>query len=93
MNNFDLGFRLKELSDEINHFAMEFAELKKNNRVDELWDNSDMVRKWKISLRTLASWRSEGLIEFVQVGSKIWYSKEMREKFLTNHTIKVGGEK
>lgn len=93
MNNVDISFRLKELSDEIKQFAKEFSELKKNNYVDELWDNADMVRNWKLSPRTLASWRSEGTIGFVQVGGKIWYTKAIRDEFLKANMIKVGGDK
>ena len=48
----------------------------------ELWDNSDLIRNWNVSERTLATWRSKGLIGFVQVGSKIWYPREARELFL-----------
>ena len=46
---------LKELLHEIK------AEVKPEQ---ELWDNSDLMRNWKISERTLATWRSKGLIGF-----------------------------
>jgi hypothetical protein len=55
----------------------------------ELWDNSEMIRRWKISQRTLADWRMKGLISFVQVNGKIWYPREAREEFLRRNLIMV----
>jgi hypothetical protein len=63
---------------------------------EELWDNSDIIRNWKVSDRTIASWRRKGIISFVQVNGKIWYPREARDSFLKDHMIKVpqniGGE-
>ena len=62
---------------------------------EKLWDNSDIIRNWKVSERTLATWRKEKLIRFVQVKDKIWYPKEAREEFLQRNLIhnSYGGEK
>jgi hypothetical protein len=49
---------------------------------EELWDNSDLIRNWKVSERTLADWRRKDLISYVHVGGKIWYTREAREGFL-----------
>ncbi len=87
MINGDVSFRLKELTDEIKKLSVELSEVKKSDGVKELWDNSDMIRNMKISPRTLASWRADGYIEYVQVGSKIWYTKEMRDEFLRKNLI------
>lgn len=87
MINVDISFRIKELTDEIKKLAEEVSEVKKSTGVNELWDNSDMIRNWKISPRTLASWRSEGCIEYVQVGGKIWYPKEAREMFIKKNYV------
>lgn len=54
---------------------------------EELWDNSDIIRYWKISERTLASWRAKGIISFVQMNGKIWYPKQVREEFLRKNLI------
>jgi hypothetical protein len=56
---------------------------------EDLWDNSDIIRHWKVSERTLADWRSKGLINYVQVGGKIWYPQEARESFIKDHQISV----
>lgn len=86
MINTDLSYRVKELSQMVDSLKSELNELKASSYENELWDNNDMCRNWKISLRTLASWRASGLIQYVQVGSKIWYTKEHRETFLEKNT-------
>jgi hypothetical protein len=54
---------------------------------EELWDNSDLIRNWKVSERTLATWRKKGIIRYVQVKDKIWYPREAREEFLKQNLI------
>ncbi len=88
MLNNDLNYRVKELSDMINMMRSEIAELRNRFIENNMWDNNDMMRYWGISLRTLATWRSDGLIEFVQLGSKIWYSKENRDSFIQRNTVR-----
>lgn len=56
---------------------------------EDLWDNADVIKNWKVSERTLADWRKKGLISYVQVQSKIWYTKEARESFLNENYIRV----
>ena len=56
---------------------------------NDLWDNSDIIRRWHISERTLAEYRRKGLISFVKVGGKIWYQREAREEFLHRNLINV----
>ena len=58
----------------------------------ELWDNSDLIRNWKVSERTLATWRQNGLINFIRVNGKIWYTKDARDRFLKDHQIRVQHE-
>lgn len=88
MTNGDLSFRLKEFSGLLHLLNKEVSELKSGIGVNELWDNADVIQYWKVSQRTLASWRSEGLINYVQVGAKIWYTREERELFLKKNTVK-----
>lgn len=54
---------------------------------EDLWDNADIIKNWKVSERTLADWRKKGLISYVQVQSKIWYPKTAREGFLNNNLV------
>lgn len=82
MTNVDISYRLKEFSGEMKRMADQLKELNKKVVDQELWDNEDMKRFWKVSTRTLATWRADGIIGFVQVGNKIWYPREARELFL-----------
>jgi hypothetical protein len=54
---------------------------------EDLWDNADLTKKWKVSPRTLADWRSKGLIGYTQVGGKIFYTPEDRQNFLKNNHV------
>ena len=54
---------------------------------EELWDNSELIRRWKISERTLAEWRAKKKISYIQVGKKIYYTKEDRDRFMEKYHI------
>ena len=85
-------------------FISEISRLEKNQAVigeqlnqllslvkpgEELWDNADIKRYWKVSDRTIASWRADRLIGYIKVGSKIWYPKNERDIFLKSHFINM----
>ena len=89
MNNADLSLRVEELSNQINRMMSEIDRLKSLTTEVDLWDNSDIMRNWKISQRTLATWRANGLIDYVQMGGKIWYTKENRNAFLLSNSVKA----
>lgn len=60
--------------------------LKKENKYqDMVLDNADFLRYMKISRRTACSWRAEGLINFSQMGSKIYYKLSDVEEFLDRY--------
>ncbi len=88
--NTDLAYLQKEFLDQIQFIRKELTDIKKNRDSDEMWDNSDLIRNWKVSLRTLAEWRAEGKIGYVQIGNKIWYPREERELFIKANLVKVG---
>ena len=88
MMNYDLQYRIKLLKKEISQLRSEVVELK-NSSNDELWDNCDMKKNWKVSQRTLATWRAQALIGYVQIGNKIWYRKADREAFLEKYAVKT----
>ena len=92
MDNHDIDYRLKEVVGALMNLTSEVHNLKKNIGINELWDNSDMIQNWKISTRTLATWRADGSIDYVQMGGKIWYPKEARELFIKKNFIQNGGQ-
>lgn len=87
--NTDLAYMQKEFLTQIQFIRKELTDIKKSRDCDEMWDNSDLTRNWKVSLRTLAEWRAEGKIGYVQIGNKIWYPKEERESFIKTNLVKV----
>jgi len=88
MNEYDMCVRLSDINKNINIIRESIDKLSKVIKSDEdLWDNADIIRHWKVSERTLADWRKKGLISFVQVNGKIWYPRKAREEFLSNNLI------
>ncbi len=85
----DLSYRVRDLADKVDALESTIEVIKACSIEDDMWDNSDMMRNWKISQRTLASWRANGSIEYVQFGGKIWYTKENRNAFLLRNTVKA----
>nr|MBK9653133.1 helix-turn-helix domain-containing protein [Bacteroidota bacterium] len=58
----------------------------------DVYDNAELMRLLKVSRRTLSTWRAEQLIEFSQIGSKIYYTKEAVNKFLETYRVKPLGK-
>lgn len=40
----------------------------------KVYNNDDLAKLLKVSKRTIQNWRNEGLIDFIQIGSKIYYT-------------------
>ena len=55
---------------------------------ETIYDNADTLRLLKVSRRTLQSWRTEGLISFSQVGSKLYYTQKDISEFIERHSNK-----
>ncbi len=90
MNNYEMNLKFLELSKELSELKTILSKVLISIRPDEdLWDNADIIKNWKVSERTLADWRKKGLISYVQVQSKIWYPKNARESFLKDHFVAV----
>ena len=88
MVDFDTNVRISEIVKSINEVKVSMDKLLQVVKSEEdLWDNSQVIQNWKVSERTLASWRKERLISFVQLKDKIWYPKEAREEFLQRNLI------
>jgi hypothetical protein len=86
MNDYFLSMQLNEISKAINEFKNDIIVLKNSVKPEEdLWDSSDIVRKWKVSERTLAEWRKMNMIGYVQIKKKIYYPRVAREKFLSEN--------
>ena len=90
MINGDVMFELKELKQTVNaQYKLIQSMFSMVNPKNDMWDDQDMIQNWNVSKRTLADWRKQGIISYVQVGHKIWYPREARELFITKNLVKV----
>lgn len=93
MINFDTAFEKKQYNLILKAILKELNLLSTMvNPKDELWRVQDMESNWGVSVRLQANWRRDGVIDYVQIGNKIWYPREAREAFIKANTIKaIGG--
>lgn len=90
MNNFETYFQFSELSKELADLKSILEKITSRINADEvLWDNSDMIRNWHVSERTLAEWRRKRLISYVKVQGKIWYTSHARKTFVRTNSIQT----
>ena len=52
---------------------------------EPMYDEQDILQLFHISERTLASWRKNGLLPFLQIGGKIYYPKKLVEAQLEKY--------
>jgi len=91
MNEYRIESKLNELETGLNDIRYGVQSIShKVMSSEELWDNSDVMSKWHVSQRTLASWRARQIIGYVKIGKKIYYSKEDRDRFLSIHHVNNG---
>ncbi|HEY8658709.1 MAG TPA: helix-turn-helix domain-containing protein [Hanamia sp.] len=55
---------------------------------DKWLDNDEFITYLRISKKTAQQYRDKGMIEFSQVGAKIYYKFSEINKFLESHAIK-----
>lgn len=54
---------------------------------EDLWDNADMMQRLKISKRTLADWRNEGIVDYVKIKGKIYYPQQAIKSLMMSHSV------
>lgn len=89
MVNGDLAFEIRQLKQTVqsqNELSQKLLSLVNPN--DEMWDDQDMIKYWKVSKRTIAAWRADDVISYTQYKNKIWYPREAREAFIATYTVK-----
>ncbi len=82
----------EEIMVKLDNLESKFKVLKADaeNVLSERWlDNQDLVILLKISIRTLQSYRDEGLISYSQIGNKIYYKASDVDKFLKDNYRKI----
>lgn len=88
MNTYDLLVRLQSLEKTQAMLLSRIDQLLSEKNSDkELLDNSDMMRKFNMSERTLAYMRSRREIDFIKINGKIYYPKEAVDKMVMSKYI------
>lgn len=83
MNEYRIELKLSDLEAGLNDIRAGVDSISaKVMSENDLWDNTDIIKNWHVSERTLATWRSKGLITFTKVGRKIYYDKADRDAFI-----------
>lgn len=54
----------------------------------KVYTNEKAAQLLGVSRRTLQNWRDDGLIEFAQIKSKIYYTAEDVQHFIENNKVK-----
>ena len=54
----------------------------------EVLDNTDLKKLLKVSERTLATWREEGILPYSKVGGKIYYDPKEIQDVLSRNRVR-----
>ena len=81
----------EQMMQRFNEFSMQVKNLCGKNKKQEKWlNNQDVCSLFKISLRTLQSYRDNGKLPFSQIGHKCYYKVSDVEQFINQSQIKTG---
>lgn len=58
---------------------------KKPSALDEWIDKQEVMEKLHVSSRTLQSWRTQGILCYSRIGSKIYYREKDLQEMLLRH--------
>ena len=75
---------LYDSQQEILKAVREIAESKGVKESEKLYALSDLEKIFRVSRRTLFTWKSKGVLTFGQVGKKLYVSQQELDKFINN---------
>ena len=80
----------QEIVTKLDKIMTKMTEEKSKQPLSEVWlDNQQVCELLKISVRTLQTYRDEGVLTFSQIGSKIYYRASDIEAHLNKHLNKA----
>ena len=87
MNNFydDAEKVLKRLDESVALIVAQMKIGRKSDPEDVFFDNGEFMKLMNISKRTAQEWRNKKIIEFSQVGNKIYYRLSDIQKLLNDN--------
>lgn len=78
----------QELLKTVRELANASKEVKESEKV---YDLSDLEKMFRVSRRTLFTWKSKGVLTFGQIGKKLYVTQQELEKFI--NSLNKGGLK
>jgi len=78
----------KDLIQRLDILTQKVSEKQSQDRNQIIYDNADALKILKCSRRSLQKWRSEGLITYSIVNSKLYYTHENLMEFIQRHQQK-----
>jgi len=78
----------KAILDRLDKLTERVSENQALNRKQIIYDNADALQILKCSRRSLQKWRTEGLITYSIVNSKLYYTHENLMEFIHRHQQK-----
>jgi len=82
-NENNLNF-LYESHQEILKAIQEIAGSKEVKESEKVYDLSDLEKMFRMSRRTLFTWKSKGILTFGQVGKKLYVTQQELNRFINN---------
>jgi hypothetical protein len=79
---------LEGLNETLKQLTQKVEELSNAPQTPAIFDTKSLADFLTVSPRTLANWRKEGKIPFVQIGKIVLYRGEDINEFITKHHIK-----
>ena len=74
---------------ELRVLVEELRSLKSEGLSKLILDDNDLMEILKVSKRTLATYRSDGLISYSKVYGRIYYSWDDVQEFIKNHHVQA----
>jgi len=77
---------LKEGQEKIISLLQGFNSVNNSNKIYDLVDLQEILH---VSKRTLATWKSQGILPYSQIGKKCFVTQSALDEFLTKHNVKA----
>lgn len=86
----DLEIEFKKLEEGQKQILQRVEGMQKNvSKTKEIYTIDDLAKMFKVTSRTIYNWKEQGILSFVQIGSKTYITGGQIEELLSNHMVKT----
>ena len=57
-------------------------------KTDQVFTKKDLAKKFNVTERTVDNWKTRGQLDFIQIGSKTYFTSSQIEDFLQHNEVK-----